>query len=141
MGVWNDLKTFATRGSFADMAVGIVIGLAVTAVVSSMVSDLVNPLIGLVLPGNLNDVGNVQVLNATFALGKFASAVINFVVVVVVVFFSIVYPMAKHIERAERKKVKAPPTTRECPECYSSISVKAKRCAFCASPVTPTSPA
>jgi len=138
MGLWADFKKFATRGSFAEMAVGIVIGIAVTAVVSGLVSDLVNPLIGLVLPGNLNDVGNVVFLNSTFAFGAFASALINFVVVLLVVFFAIVYPMAKQLERAEARKAKAPPTTRECPECCSSISVKAKRCAFCASSVTPT---
>ncbi len=137
MGVWEDLKKFATRGSFAEMAVGIVIGIAITAVVSGLVSNLVDPLIGLVLPGNLNQVGNIQVLNSTFAFGAFASALINFIVVLVVVFFAIVYPMAKQVERQEARKAKAPPTTRECPECCSPINVKAKRCAFCASTVTP----
>lgn len=138
MGVWQDFKTFASKGSFATMAVGIVIGLAVTTVVMSLVSDLVNPLIGLALPGNLNDVGNVVVLHSTFAFGAFASAVINFLVVLVVVFFAIVYPLAKQAERAAAKQAQAPPTMRDCPECCSSISVNAKRCAYCAAPVTPT---
>lgn len=138
MGVWKDFKAFATRGSFMDMAVGIVIGIAVTAVVSGMVTDLVNPLIGLAGGGNLNQIGNVTYHHSTFALGAFASALVNFVIVLVVVFFAIVYPMAKSLERRQAKQAKAPPTTRECPECCSAISVKAKKCAFCQSTVTPT---
>ena len=137
MGLWADFKQFATRGSFADMAVGIVIGIAVTAVVSGMVTNVIDPLIGLALPGNLNQVGNVTVGGSVFAFGAFASAVINFVVVLVVVFFAIAYPMVRHLRRQATRAAKPPPPARECPECCSTINVRAKRCPFCASPVTP----
>lgn len=138
MGVWEDLKKFAGQPTFTQMAVAFVLGVAVTTVVTALVGDIVNPLIGLVLPGNLNDVLQVHVLNSTFYFGAFISALINFIVVLVVVFFAIVYPLAKRAERAAARKAKLPPSTRECPECCSTISVKAKRCAFCAAPVTPT---
>ena len=138
MGVWADFKKFASRGDFTTMAVGIVIGIAVTAVVSGLVSDLVNPLIGLAGGGNLNTLGNVTVGHSTFLIGSFASAVLNFGIVLVVVFFAIVYPIEQARLRPHKPPPPGPPTTRECPECCSTISVKAHKCAFCGSAVAPT---
>ena len=40
---------------------------------------------------------------------------------------------------APAKAAKTPPTNRECPACFNQISVKATRCGFCTSTVTPTS--
>lgn len=140
MGLWADFKKFATRGNFAAMAVGIVIGLAVVAVVGALVTDVVNPLVGLAGAGNLNNLGNVTIKNSYFQFGSLASAALNFVVVLVVVFFAIAYPMEKAQERLEAKKPKGPPTTRECPACFMSINVKATRCPYCTSEVTPLAP-
>lgn len=137
MGVLADLKAFLTKDTFASIAVGIVVGLAVVAVVNALISDLISPLIGLALHGNLDGALIVTVYGASFQFGAFITALINFVVILVVIFFALVYPLAKRQERIDARKAKAPPTTRECPECCSTISIKAKRCAFCASSVTP----
>ncbi len=139
MGVWQDLKAFLTKDTFASMAVAIVVGLAVVTVVTALIDDLINPLIGLALSGNLDNAFIVTVLGATFTFGAFITALINFVVVLVVIFFVIVYPLAKRAERIAARKAKAPATTRECPECFSTINIKATRCPFCTSSVTPPS--
>ena len=136
MGVWQDLKAFLTKDTFASMAVAIVVGLAVVTVVTALIDDLINPLIGLALRGNLNNAFIVTVFGATFTFGAFITALINFVVVLVVIFFVIVYPLAKRAERIAARKAKAPATTRECPECFSTINIKATRCPFCTSSVT-----
>ncbi|MFZ0699513.1 MAG: MscL family protein [Thermoplasmata archaeon] len=140
MGVISDLKAFLTNDTFASMAVAIVVGLAVVAVVTALISDLINPLIGLALHGNLDAELVVVYGGSTFLFGTFISALINFVVVMVVIFFALVYPLAKRKERIDARKATASPTTRECPECYSTINRKAKRCAFCGSEVTPLDP-
>jgi large conductance mechanosensitive channel len=137
MGIVADFKAFVTKDTFAVMAVGIVVGIAVTTVVTGLIGDLINPLIGLALHGNLDSELIVSFGGSTFLFGAFISALINFVVVLAVIFFAIVYPLAKRQERIDARKAKAPPTTRECPECCSTISRKAKRCAFCASTVAP----
>ncbi len=141
MGVWADLKTFLTNNTFASMAVAIVVGLAVVAVVTALINDLISPLIGLALRGNLNNALIVTFLGAKFQFGAFITALINFVVVMVVIFFVLVYPLAKRAERIAARKAKAPPTTRDCPECFSTINIKATRCPFCTSTVTPIAPA
>ncbi|MEM0128773.1 MAG: MscL family protein [Thermoplasmata archaeon] len=140
MGAWADFKKFASRGDFLSMAVGIVVGIAVTSVVSGLVTNVINPTIGLAGGGNLNTLGNVTVGGSTYHFGALASDVLNFVIVLVVAFFAIVYPIEQARQRVHKPPPPAPPTTRECPECCSAISVRARKCAFCGSAVTPTAP-
>lgn len=137
MGIWADFKKFAGNRSFVDLAVGIVVGIAVTTVITGIVGSVINPAIGVAFHKNLDDVGNVTVNGSTFTFGVLLSDVINFVLVLAVVFMILVYPMIRMERRRAAKIGAAPPTTRDCPECLSAISRKAKRCAFCGSVVTP----
>jgi len=137
MGLWADFKKFAGNRSFVDMAVGIVIGIAVTTVVTGIGGSVVTPSIGIAFHKNLDDVGNVTIAGSTFTFGVLLSALINFVVVLAVVFMILVYPMIRMERRRAARQPPAAPTTRECPECCSPIRRKAKRCAFCGSAVVP----
>ncbi|HLM70492.1 MAG: MscL family protein [Thermoplasmata archaeon] len=137
MGLWNDFKKFATQAGFVNMAVGIVIGVAIGALVAALVADLVNPLIGVAFHANFSNVGKVTVHGSQFFFGAFLSALINFLVVLMVIFLALVYPMAKMQERRDARAAKAPPTTKKCPECQSTIDINARRCAFCTSTLTP----
>jgi len=63
-----------------------------------------------------------------FLIGDFINALLAFVVIAAVVYYFVVLPVSKLIERA------SPPAaalTRECPLCLSKIPLKARRCAFC----------
>ncbi|HUZ79902.1 MAG TPA: MscL family protein [Thermoplasmata archaeon] len=140
MGVWADFKKFASNPSFANMAVGIVVGIAVTTVVGGVTGSVISPAVGLVFHGNLNNVGNVTVGGSTFTFGVLFQDLINFLIVLGVVFVIIVYPMLRVERRRTARTPAAKPTTRECPECYSTINRRAKRCAFCGSEVTPLDP-
>jgi large conductance mechanosensitive channel len=51
MGVFQEFKKFALRGSVIDMAVGIIIGAAFGTVVKSLVDDVIMPPIGLLTSG------------------------------------------------------------------------------------------
>lgn len=136
MGLWTDFKKFAGNPSFANMAVGIVVGIAVVSVVGGITGSVINPAVGLFLHGNLNNVGNVTVGKSTFTFGVLLSDLINFAIVLGVVFLIIVYPML-HMERRRAAKAPPAPAPRDCPECCSAINRKAKRCPFCGSAVTP----
>jgi large conductance mechanosensitive channel len=59
---------------------------------------------------------------------------IAFVLIAAAVFFLVVKPVNSLMER---RKTETPvePTTRECPECLSSIPRAARRCAFCTAEV------
>lgn len=49
MGLMKEFREFALKGSFIDMAVGIITGAAVGKVVSSLVNDVIMPPIGMLL--------------------------------------------------------------------------------------------
>jgi large conductance mechanosensitive channel len=141
----KEFKEFAMRGNVVDMAVGIIIGVAFGAIVQSLVADVIMPPIGLIL-GNV-DFSNLFVVlkegaaaapyaslaeaqkagAVTINYGKFLNAVMSFVIVAFAVFMLI-----RAINQLKRKE-EAAPTTKECPQCFSSISIKAKRCPNCTS--------
>ena len=51
MGVIQEFKKFAMRGSVVDLAVGVIIGAAFGAIVSSLVDDVIMPPIGMLTNG------------------------------------------------------------------------------------------
>lgn len=144
----KEFKDFAMRGNVVDMAVGIVIGAAFGGIVKSLVADVLMPPIGLLL-GNV-DFGDLFVVLkegttpgpfATLAAAKAAGAVtlnfgllintvVNFLIVALAIFF-----VVRGLNRL-KKQEEAPaaePTTKECPQCFSSIPIRAVRCAHCTS--------
>ena len=131
MGVVDDLKGFLTQPTFINMAVGIVVGVAIGSVVAGLVNDIVNPAIGVAFHADFTSVGRVTIRGSPFLFGAFLSAVINFLVVMTVIFFVLVYPLAKYQERKAARAKKAPPTTKSCPECFSTVDIRATRCSAC----------
>jgi len=122
------------RGNVIDLAVGVVVGAAFGRIVNSLVDDLVMPPISLIT-GNINFSDKVLVLKPAtetakaIALnyGNFITVIINFLIVAFAIFL-----LVKQINRLQRKEEKAPdPTTKDCPFCYSSIPLKATKCAHC----------
>jgi large conductance mechanosensitive channel len=148
--MFKDFKAFIMRGNVVDMAVGIIIGAAFGAIVGSFVKDVIMPPIGLAL-GNVDFTNLFAVLKqgATAAgpydslaaaqaagavsinYGLFINTIITFLIIALVLFFFVVRPIAK---LTAPKKVEAPPpTTKDCPFCFSKININAKRCPNCTS--------
>ena len=146
--MFKEFKEFAMRGNVVDMAVGIIIGGAFGTIVKSLVSDVMMPPIGLLLggvdfsdlfitlkdgvtPGPYTTLAVAQAAGAvTISYGLFMNAVISFLIVAFAVFLLI-----KGINKLQREKEAPPaePTTKECPHCFSTISIKATRCPNCTS--------
>ena len=129
----QEFKKFIMRGNVIDMAVGIVIGAAFTAIVKSLVADIIMPPIGWLMAG-------IDFSNLAFELapasegvdavvikyGVFINAVINFLIVAFVIFM-----IVRMLNKMQSEPPPADPTTKDCPECLSTIPIKAKRCASC----------
>ncbi len=97
-------KEFIMRGNIIDLAVAVVIGTAFAALVTKFVEAVVNPLLarlgggglGAGLGIQLGDEGNA----ATFInIGALIGALITFLLTAVVVYFLVVVPMNKILER------------------------------------------
>ncbi len=85
----GEFKTFISRGSVIDLAVGVVVGGAFTAIVNALVNSILMPIIGMILAGiNFAELtvripwGNNPVIN----FGAFISAVITFLITAFCVF-------------------------------------------------------
>ena len=140
----KDFKAFIMRGNVVDLAVAVIIGAAFGKIVNSLVNDVIMPPIGLIL-GKV-DFSNLfinlsgtpyeslkaakDVGAATVNYGLFLNALIDFVIVAFAVFL-----MVRSVNKLHRKTEAASPapTTKECPFCATSISLKASRCPNCTS--------
>jgi large conductance mechanosensitive channel len=126
----KEFKAFVMRGNVMDLAIAVIIGGAFGKIVSSLVNDIIMPLIGLIL-GGIDISGLAFTLgNAKVTYGNFINNIIDFIIIVLVIFL-----MIKFIDNLKKKPapVVAEPTTKECPRCFTIISIKATRCPNCTS--------
>ena len=108
---WEDFKTFAIKGNAMALAVGTIIGGAFSTITKSVTNDLIMPIVNIFLGGAdfseakialprmpwveptyetvVNAAGEeiVQEVHNYLTYGNFISAVINFLILAVVVFF------------------------------------------------------
>ncbi len=123
--MFKEFREFVMRGNVLDLAVGVIIGAAFGKIVGSLVNDILMPVVGLIL-------GKIDFSNLTIAevvkYGAFIQSIIDFLIIAFIIFL---------IVRSANKLKKAPPpadpTTKECPYCISTISIKATRCPNCTS--------
>jgi len=146
--MWNEFRQFIARGNVVDLAVGVVIGAAFGKIVTTVVEGIIMPPFGLIL-GRVDFGSLFVVLDHTkgtpaslaearargipvLAYGQLFNDIIGFVIVAFAVFL-----LVKQVNRIQRIGEKpapaAAPSTKECPFCASTISIKAKRCPQCTS--------
>src|ERR687886_906963 len=130
-------KKFLLRGNVVDLAVGVVIGAAFGSVVQAIVKDILNPLIA-AFSGKA-DVSTLSVTlgGITFPIGDLLQAIISFLLIALVVYFLVVLPVNKLMDRYKPQPEPAP--TKKCPECTSKIPEAARRCPQCAAQLAPPS--
>jgi large conductance mechanosensitive channel len=131
-------RAFITRGNLISLAVAVVIGTAFTAVVTALVTDLITPLIAAIAGKKSFPALAFKVHNSTFLYGAFINAALSFLIIAAVVYFLLVAPMAKITARLTRHEEA---TTRDCPECLSTIPIAASRCMYCTVQLAPVNPA
>jgi large conductance mechanosensitive channel len=109
-------KQFITRGNVVDLAVAVVIGTAFTAVVQSLVKNIFTPLIAAIFGKPDFDDLTFRLHHSVFRYGAFLNDVISFLSIAAVIYFVVVFPLAKMNERRRRNEVveaEAPSVTDE----------------------------
>ena len=145
--MWNDFKAFIMRGNVLDLAVGVIIGAAFGTVVKSLVDDVIMPPVGLAIGGV--DFSNLFVVlkegatasppyaslaeakaagAVTLNYGAFVNTIITFLIVALAVFM-----LVRIVSKLQKQPAPAPPDTKPCPQCATSIPIAAKRCPNCTS--------
>lgn len=130
----SGFKKFLLRGNLVDLAVAFVVGAAFAGLVKDFANSFISPLIALI--GGKPDYTRLAVTinGTTFPYGVFLTSAIAFVITAAIVYFLVVLPTTKLIERLDRGKEA---TERECPQCLSEIPVKARRCRYCTAELVP----
>ena len=144
--MWKEFREFVARGNVIELAVAVVIGAAFGRIVATLVDGVIMPPLG-VLIGRVDFSSLFQVLDTSkgvpaslaeaktegvpvIAYGQFINDVISFLIVAFAVF--LVVKQVNRIKSAlDEPATAAAPTTRECPFCVSTISLRARRCPNC----------
>ena len=119
---WDEFLAFAVKGNAMALAVGTIIGAAFSTITKSLTDDVIMPIIAIFMGGIdfselkitlprlfgdpvLDEAGN-ELLNP-LNYGNFISAVINFAILALVVFF-LVKALNKMAEIGKKKEAEAP---------------------------------
>ncbi|HMM77836.1 MAG TPA: large-conductance mechanosensitive channel protein MscL [Gammaproteobacteria bacterium] len=114
MGMLQEFKEFAMRGSVVDLAVGVVIGAAFGKIVSSVVDDVIMPPIGLLMGGvDFTDlkivlkeaVGNTPAVTLNY--GSFIQTCVDFLIIAAAIFLLV--KVMNTLKRQEEAAPAAPP--------------------------------
>jgi len=140
----KEFKEFAMRGNVIDLAIAVILGGAFGKIVTSLVNDIIMPPIGLLLSGinfsdlfiSLNGQSYASLADAqnagapTINYGVFINSLIDFVIVAFIIFL-----VMRQFNRWQRQPEPEPeePTTKDCPHCFTTIPIKARRCPNCTS--------
>ena len=124
---WEEFKTFAIKGNAMALAVGTIIGGAFSTITKSLTNDLIMPIINIFLGGadfseakialprmpwveptyetivDANGAEVVQEVQNYLTYGNFISAIINFLILAIVVFF-LVKGINKLSEQGKKKE-------------------------------------
>ena len=127
---WEEFKTFAIKGNAMALAVGTIIGGAFTTITKSLTNDIIMPLVNIFMGGAdfseakialprmpwveptyetvVNEAGEevVQLVENYLTYGNLISAVINFLILALVVFF-LVKGLNKISELGKKKEAEA----------------------------------
>ena len=138
----DGFKKFILRGNVVDLAVGVVIGAAFGAIVTAFVTGVITPVVGLAGDQNFDKMavclkGICPIDEKTglktghvLLYGSVLTALLNFLIIAAVIYFAVVKPVQHLMDRMKTDTPEAT-TTKDCPECLSSIPLAAVRCAFC----------
>ena len=86
----KDFKEFIKKQGVIGLAVGFILGGAISSVVTSLVNDIVNPLIGIFAGATESLKDNVLYVGpATLKVGNFISVLIDFLIVSLVVYYTV----------------------------------------------------
>ena len=143
----REFKEFIARGNVIELAVALVIGAAFGRIVTTFAEGVLMPPIGLLLAG-IDFTNMFHVLDSSrgvpaslaeakangvpvIAYGQMITDIINFLIVAFAVFL-----VVRQVNRIKsHQEGEAGPTTKECPQCLSTIPLKALRCSQCTSTI------
>ena len=101
----KEFRDFIAKGNVMDMAVGIIIGAAFTPIVTMLNEKVIMPFIGGIFgKPNFDYIWTITMGDAAIQPGFVVTAIINFLLIALALYFLIVRPMNKIREKAAAKE-------------------------------------
>lgn len=125
-------KKFLLQGNLVQLAVAVVIGAVFAELITAFTEGFVTPLLGIF--GGVPTFADLyfEINDSQFMYGQFVDAFISFLLTAAILYFLVVLPISKALEKVVKSEEA---TTRECPFCFSDISKQATKCPNCTSEV------
>lgn len=138
----REFREFIARGNVMDLAVAVVIGAAFGRIVTTLAESVLMPPIGLLMAG-VDFTSMFYVLDSSkgvpasladakangvpvIAYGQLLTDIFNFLIIAFAIFM-----IVRQVNRLKSKQEGEGPTTKACPQCLSTIPLKATRCSQC----------
>ncbi|RCV57097.1 MscL family protein [Marinitenerispora sediminis] len=130
----SGFKKFLFQGNLVQLAVAVVVGAVFSNLITAFTEGFITPLLGVF--GGIPEFKGLyfEINGSRFLYGQFVDALVSFLLTAAILYFFVVLPMTKLLERFGREEEAA---TRTCPECRSDIDRLATRCPHCTSQVEP----
>ena len=129
-------RNFLMRGDIVTVAVGLAVALAFSALIAAFTTGIIKPIVARAQGGHSLGLG-IQLGRdnnpATFVnFGTLISAIIYFVIFMLVIYFVIVVPY-RHIQARRGQTVFGDPApVKTCPACLSEdLPAQARKCRYC----------
>ena len=136
--MFKGFRNFLMRGDIVTVAVGLAVALAFSALIAAFTADIIKPIVARAQGSHSVGLG-IQLGNdhnpSTFIdFGALISALIYFIIFMLVVYFVIVVPY-RHIQARRGQTVFGDPApVKTCPYCLSDdLPVAATKCKYCVS--------
>lgn len=133
-------KNFLMQGDLIVIAVGLVVALAFSTLIKAFTDSIITPLVNAIESKTATSPGLGWNVNGQFInVGAFISAIVYFVIFMLVIYYFLVVPYRAYMKKSGREVFAAPkpaPPVKTCPRCLSAdLPAAATKCKYCASDV------
>ncbi len=133
-------KNFLMQGNLIVIAVGLVVATAFSTLIKAFTDSIITPLVSALEGSSSGSPGLGWTVNGQFVnLGAFISAIVYFVIFMIVIYFVLVVPYRAYMRRIGNEvfaSPKPPAPVKTCPKCLSAdLPVAATKCKYCGSDV------
>lgn len=127
-------KRFLMQGNLIVIAVGLVVATAFSTLIKAFTDNVITPLVDAAGGGSHKTGLTVEVNHQALTFGAFISAVVYFVIFMLVIYFALVVPYRRYMNHRGQNVFGEPAATRGCPYCLSDdLPAAATKCKYCTS--------
>ena len=127
--LWLEFKSFAMSGNMLDLALGFIIGAAFAKIIESMVGNVLMQAVAAIFGKPNFEELIVTVNGAQIRYGAFLTDLVNFLLLVALLFAVVKFIIFVGVGRGRAL------VTKQCPYCQEQVQPQALVCRFCHQPL------